>query len=82
MAGFDWMVDVNSASLDELQTLPGVDLRSAYDLLLWRPYLSWEEVCFVPGFDRQRVDALKAAGAVVGLPHAPSWLVDARPPEG
>jgi DNA uptake protein ComE-like DNA-binding protein len=76
------MVDLNSASLEQLQTLPGVDLRAAYDLLLWRPYLSWEEVAFVPGFDRQRIEEIKDAGAVVGLPRSPSWLVDARPRDG
>ena len=70
------MVDLNSASLEQLQTLPGVDLRAAYDLLLWRPYLTWEEVAFVPGFDRVRVDGLRSAGASVGLPREPRWLVD------
>jgi len=72
------MVDLNSASLDELQTLPGVDLRAAYDLLLWRPYVSWEEVAFVPGFDELRVADLRRAGAHVGLPREPSWLVSER----
>lgn len=72
------MVDLNSASIEQLQTLPGVDLRAAYDLLLWRPYLNWEEVSFVPGFDRSRVEELKEAGAAVGLPREPHWLVDER----
>lgn len=79
LSGSGRMVDLNSASLEELQTLPGVDLRSAYDLLLWRPYLSWEEVAFVPGFDRPRIDEIRTAGAEVGLPRSPSWLVDAHP---
>lgn len=65
------MVDLNSASIEQLQTLPGVDLRAAYDLLLWRPYLTWEEVAYVPGFDRVRAGSLKAAGASVGLPREP-----------
>ncbi len=69
------MVDLNSASLDELQTLPGVDLRAAYDLLLWRPYLTWEEVAFVPGFDEPRAADLRDAGASVGIPREPRWLV-------
>ncbi len=75
------MVDLNSASIEQLQTLPGVDLRSAYDLLLWRPYLTWEEVAFVPGFDRTRAKELRDAGAVVGLPKDPVWLVEDRGPE-
>ena len=69
------MVDLNTASLEQLQTLPGVDLRSAYDLLLWRPYLTWEEVGFVPCFDPDRARTLEAAGASVGLPMEPP-----RPP--
>ena len=72
------MVDLNSASLDELQTLPGVDLRTAYDLLLWRPYMTWDEVGFVPGFDAERVTELKSGGAAVGLPREPLWLVAER----
>lgn len=65
------MVDLNSASIAQLQTLPSVDLRAAYDLLLWRPYLTWDEVAFVPGFDRARARTLRAAGASVGLPREP-----------
>jgi DNA uptake protein ComE-like DNA-binding protein len=65
------MVDLNSASVDLLQTLPGVDLRGAYDLMLWRPYLTWDEVAFVPGFDAERIARLRAGGATVGLPREP-----------
>ena len=75
------MVDLNSASIDELQTLPGVDLRSAYDLLLWRPYLTWDEVAFVPGFDTARAAELRAAGANVGLPREPRRVLERRPYE-
>jgi DNA uptake protein ComE-like DNA-binding protein len=60
------MVDLNAANLEQLQSLPGVDMRAAYDLLLWRPYLTWEEVEDVPGFDAARVAALRTAGARVG----------------
>ena len=76
------MVDLNSASLEQLQLLPGVDLRAAYDLLLWRPYLTWEEVAYVPGFDVARVRELQAAGASVGLPREPRWLVEDSPRQG
>lgn len=75
------MIDMNAASIDELQQLPGVDLRAAYDLLLWRPYLSWEEVTFVPGFDEDRVEDLRRSGATVGLPREPLWLVAEQPRE-
>lgn len=72
------MVDLNTATIARLQTLPGIDLRAAYDLLLWRPYLTWEEVAFVPGFDRLRAARLKAAGASVGLPRTPCNLSHER----
>jgi len=75
------MVDLNSASLEELQTLPGVDLRAAYDLLLWRPYLTWEEVAFVPEFGEDRAAELRRNGATVGLPREPRWLLDAPSPK-
>ena len=72
------MVDLNSATVEQLQALPGVDLRAAYDLLLWRPYLTWDEVAYVPGFDEHRVAELRDGGATVGLPREPRWLVDER----
>jgi DNA uptake protein ComE-like DNA-binding protein len=70
MGGNQKMVDLNTATIERLQTLPGVDLRAAYDLLLWRPYLTWDEVAIVPGFDPPRAAQLQAAGASVGLPQA------------
>jgi DNA uptake protein ComE-like DNA-binding protein len=75
------MVDLNTASIEALQTLPGVDLRAAYDLLLWRPYLTWEEVAYVPGFDTARAGELREAGARVGVPRETCWSVERRPGE-
>ncbi|RAK60868.1 hypothetical protein DJ021_14135 [Phenylobacterium hankyongense] len=66
-------MNLNAASVDELKTLPDVDVASAYDLLLWRPYRSWEEVALVPGFDEERAGALKAAGVTLGAESAPAW---------
>ena len=62
------MIDLNSASAEELATLPTMGLAAAYDLILYRPYLSWEEMEFVPGFDRARVAEVRAAGASLGPP--------------
>lgn len=72
------MVDLNTASIEALQTLPGVDLRAAYDLLLWRPYLTWEEVAYVPGFDLGRAGELRDAGARVGVPYEANWSGERR----
>lgn len=62
------MIDLNAASAEDLATLPTVGLAAAYDLILYRPYLNWEEVEFAPGFDRFRVRELKAGGATLGPP--------------
>ena len=62
------MIDLNSASAEELATLPTVGLAAAYDLILYRPYLSWEEVEFAPGFDRDRVAEVRTAGATLDPP--------------
>lgn len=62
------MIDLNTASAEELTSLPTVGLAAAYDLILYRPYLSWEEVEFAPGFDRMRTAEVRAAGATLGPP--------------
>jgi hypothetical protein len=45
-----------------------VGLAAAYDIILFRPYLSWEEVQYVPGFGPERVDEIRTAGATLGPP--------------
>ncbi len=60
------MCDLNTAPVEEIAALPGVDIRLAYDLALWRPYLSWDEVERVPGLDELAVAALREAGAELG----------------
>jgi DNA uptake protein ComE-like DNA-binding protein len=70
------MIDLNAATADELATLPTVGLSAAYDLILFRPYLSWEEVTYAPGFTPERVDEVRAAGATLGPPPARPCLVE------
>lgn len=62
------MIDLNTAPAEELASLPTMGLAAAYDLILYRPYLNWEEVEFAPGFDRMRAAELRAAGATLGPP--------------
>jgi DNA uptake protein ComE-like DNA-binding protein len=71
------MTDLNRASAEELANLPTLGLAAAYDLILYRPYLSWEEVEFAPGFDRARVRELRTAGATLGPPPKERPLIEA-----
>lgn len=71
------MCDLNHASVEQIETLMGIDRDRALGLALWRPYASWTEVETVPGFDRRNVDALQAAGAVLSPVETPAW-----PPAG
>ncbi|MCR5879422.1 helix-hairpin-helix domain-containing protein [Phenylobacterium sp. J367] len=70
------MTDLNAAPADELATLPTVGPAAAYDLILFRPYLSWEEVEYVPGFSPERVDEIRLAGATLGSPDSRRWLLE------
>jgi hypothetical protein len=69
-------MDLNTASVPAMAKLVG--LTVAYDLMLWRPYLSWDEVTCVPGLDGTRVAALKAAGAQLKRPGDPRTRKDER----
>lgn len=70
------MIDLNTATAEELATLPGVSLSAAYDLILFRPYLSWEELEYAPGFGPERVGEIREAGATLGPPPARPCLVE------
>ncbi|HVI33798.1 ComEA family DNA-binding protein [Phenylobacterium sp.] len=70
------MIDLNTATAEELATLPSVSLSAAYDLILFRPYLSWEEVEYAPGFGPERVEEIRAAQATLGPPPSRPCLVE------
>jgi DNA uptake protein ComE-like DNA-binding protein len=74
------MIDLNSASAEELAALPTVGLAAAYDLILFRPYLHWDEVQYAPGFTPDRVAEIREAGATLGpAPHErPLLEIDRR----
>ena len=65
--------DLNSASVEEIARLEGVDLAQAHELTVWRPYLDWEEVAGVPGLEPADVERLQAAGAILVLPGHATW---------
>jgi DNA uptake protein ComE-like DNA-binding protein len=55
---WDHRVDLNSASLDELQRLPGVGPVAAQRIADARPFASVEELVRVPGFGPAKVRVL------------------------
>jgi hypothetical protein len=69
-------MDLNTASVPAMAKLVG--LTAAYDLMLWRPYLSWDEVAGVPSLDAAGLAALQAAGACVKLPGEPRTRKEER----
>jgi len=68
--------DLNSATVADIAVLQGISIGQAYDLALWRPYLDWEEVEMVPGFDLEAVLALREAGAMLIVPGYATWARD------
>ncbi len=62
----DRIVDLNSASEEEIADLPMVGPDRARELVRNRPFGSWEEVERIPGFARGMIDDLKSGGAQIG----------------
>jgi DNA uptake protein ComE-like DNA-binding protein len=60
------MVDLNTASVDELAELPMVGRERAEVIAKARPFHSWEDVKQVPGLSAGMVDDLKSGGAQIG----------------
>jgi hypothetical protein len=67
------VLDLNTATVSEIASQLGVTVPEAYDLQLWRPYLDWLEVEMVSGFDAERVQHLRAAGAEIVVPEYADW---------
>lgn len=59
-------MDLNTASVPVMAKVVGLDI--AYDLMLWRPFLSWDEVACVPSVTDNHIRELRAAGGQVKLP--------------
>lgn len=52
-------VDLNSASQEELETLPGIGASKAADIIAYRPFNSWEDVDAVPGIGPATIEDIK-----------------------
>lgn len=69
------MNDLNFACVDDL-TLAGVRPAMAVQVMLWRPYRSWDDLQMIPGFKEEVADRLQAAGFGIIAPDETAW---ARP---
>jgi DNA uptake protein ComE-like DNA-binding protein len=59
-------VNINTASKEELASLPKISHERAQTLIDERPFDSWEEIDELPGFDERLVQDIQKSGAYLG----------------
>ncbi len=59
------MININTASKDELAALPMIGEELAETLVEQRPFYSWEELDELPGFDAELVEGIRASGGYI-----------------
>jgi len=64
--GLGPVVDLNSASEEEIANLPMVGLERAKRLCESRPFGSWDDIKRIPGFGNGMIAHLKSGGAKLG----------------
>jgi DNA uptake protein ComE-like DNA-binding protein len=62
----DFDLDLNTASLEELERLPVLGRYRAQALIDARPFTAWEQVAHVEGIGRQALEDLRNGGARIG----------------
>lgn len=70
------MIDLNTATLEQLAALPGLDRATVCDLVLWRPYWGWEDF-EVPALAHIDTANLIAVGAIIIPPDTRAWSIGA-----
>ncbi len=59
-------ININTASKEELASLPKIDDERAQKLIDERPFDSWEEIDELPGFDERLVQDIQKNGGYLG----------------
>ena len=59
-------IDLNKASPEELEKIPGVGSKRAEEIIQNRPYQNMEDLKRVPGFSDELIQTLQREGATVG----------------
>ncbi len=59
-------ININTASKEELASLPKIDNQRAQMLVDERPFDSWEEIDELPGFDERLVQDIQQSGGYLG----------------
>ena len=62
------IVDLNTASEQEIADLPMVGADRARALMEARPFKTWDDIERIPGFGQGMIDDLKSGGAQLGKP--------------
>jgi DNA uptake protein ComE-like DNA-binding protein len=59
-------ININTASKEELTSLPKLSDERAQTLIEERPFDSWDEVDELPGFDERLVQDIQKGGGYLG----------------
>jgi hypothetical protein len=59
-------ININTASKEELATLPKIGEEQAQTLVEERPFSSWDEIDELPGFDERLVRDIQKSGGYLG----------------
>jgi len=69
-------ININTASKEELSSLPKINDERAQTLVEERPFDSWEEIDELPGFDEGLVRDLQKGGGYLGEEEEEEWSAE------